>query len=107
MTTFMKVEAVIYYILKILGYACGILGFLGVLGFVGSYERDVITTTQFLMYELHAFGLCGISYLLYGLRCLIVDDFVERDRQIQIQRQRQMRLRRQRMNMRQTSNMYN
>jgi hypothetical protein len=107
MTTVMKIEVAIYYILKVFGYACGTMGALGILGFVGSYEHNMITTTQFFVYELHAFGLCGLSFLLYGLRALVAEDALERARQLRIQRQHQIRLRRQRMPMRQPSNRYN
>ena len=74
MTTFMKIEAITYYILRVFGYAFGILGALGVFGFVGSYECDTITTLQFFMYELHAFMLIGLSFIVYIIRELILDD---------------------------------
>ena len=79
MTTFMKFEVITYYVLKVFGYACGILGALGVIGFVGGLEHDNITMLQFVMYELHAFMLIGISYLFYYIREAIVNDFAKRD----------------------------
>lgn len=78
MTSFMKFEVIAYYVLKVFGYACGILGALGVIGFVGGLEHDQVTMLQFFMYELHAFMLIGISYLSYYIREAIVTDFSER-----------------------------
>lgn len=78
MTSFMKFEVIAYYVLKVFGYACGILGALGFIGFAGGLEHDNITILQFIMYELHAFMLMGISYLSYYIREVIVTDFSER-----------------------------
>jgi hypothetical protein len=68
MTTFMKIEVALYYILKVLGYACGIAGLLGVIGIAGSLEQDLITMSQCFVRELLAFGLCGLSFVLFVLR---------------------------------------
>ena len=90
MTKLMKVEAVIYYILKIVGYICGIIGVLSVLGYVGSLERDVITIAQFCVYEVHAFCLIGASCILYYIRERIADDFIARDHQLRKMRRQRM-----------------
>ena len=68
MTTTMKAKVILYYILKVLGYACGIAGFLGAVGIAGSLEQDMITISQCLVRELLAFGLCGLSFVLFVLR---------------------------------------
>lgn len=80
MTKFMKFEMVCYYILKVLGYLCGFAGFFAIIGTVGSYEQDVIGAAQFWMQEFFAFGLCGISYVLFNIRQLILADFEHRSR---------------------------
>lgn len=78
MTRFMKFELVTFYILKVFGYICGILGAYCVIGFVGSLEHDKITCTQFLMYELHSFMLIGISYAVWRIRERIKEDLQKR-----------------------------
>lgn len=83
MTKFMKFEAIVWYILLLFGYACGILGALGVIGFAGSLEWDRITIPQFWMYEIHAFMLIGISYAVYYIREHIRVDLLRRERIIQ------------------------
>lgn len=90
MTTFMKIEAVIYYVLKVLGYICGFVGVFGVLGFVGSLECDRITIAQCIVYEIHAFCLIGASYLLYYIRVLIEEDFTDRCRLLHRARRQRM-----------------
>lgn len=80
MTTFMKIEAVIYFVLKLFGYAIGILGVFGIFGFEGSLKCDTITIAQFLMYELHAFLLIGLSFVVYIIREIIREDFIRRNR---------------------------
>lgn len=82
MTKFMKFELLSYCGLKIFGYILGIFGFIGIVGFVGSLEHDSISIAQFLVYEIHAFGLIGLSYLIYRFRELIKKDFIKRDRLI-------------------------
>lgn len=80
MTTFMKFEAIVWYILRIFNYICGFFGVFGVLGFVGSYELDTITTAQFFAYELHAFGLIALAFAVYYIREMIREDVIRRDR---------------------------
>jgi uncharacterized membrane protein len=70
----MKIEAITYYILKAFGYIIGFLGVLGVFGFAGSLECDTITIAQFIGYEFHAFCLIGLSFIVYILREMILDD---------------------------------
>ena len=74
MTTFMKIEAVTYYVLKVIGYIAGFIGVFCILGFVGGLERDTITIAQFWLYEFYAFCLIGLSFAVYYLRELILKD---------------------------------
>lgn len=80
MTKFMKFEAISFFILRALGYICGIVGVLGVFGFAGSFECEVITLNQFVVYELHAFCLIGLSWFLYYVRGLLAHDIFRRER---------------------------
>lgn len=91
MTTFMKFEAISFFVLRAFGYLSGILGVLGVIGAAGSYEWATITDWQFFTYELHAFGLIGLSFVLYVLRMILVEDLLERDRCIRCKTRRQCR----------------
>ena len=91
MTTFMKFEAISFFVLRAFGWLSGILGVLGLSGFAGSYEWDTITGWQFLAYELHAVGLIGLSFALYFLRMVIAEDLLERDRCIRCKTRRQCR----------------
>lgn len=74
MTTFMKIEAITYCILKVVGYAFGIIGAIMVIGATGSLELDTITIGQYFLYEFYAFGLIGLSYIVYIIRELILED---------------------------------
>lgn len=78
MTTFMKIEAITYYILKFIGYIAGFIAPFLILGFVGSLEHDTITIAQFCIGELCAFGLIGLSFILYYIRELIKEDLRRR-----------------------------
>lgn len=78
MTTFMKFEAIVWYILRIFNYICGFFGAFGVLGFVGSYELDTITTAQFWAYEFHAFCLIALAFVVYYIRECIREDVIRR-----------------------------
>lgn len=78
MTRFMKFELITFYVLKVFGYICGILGAYCIIGFVGGLEHDKITCTQFFMYELHSFMLIGISYVVWRIRELIKGDLQKR-----------------------------
>lgn len=80
MTTFMKIEAVTYLILRVFNYVIGFLGAFGILGFVGSYECDTITTAQFFIYEFHAIMLIGLAFVVYYVRECIREDFIRRNR---------------------------
>jgi hypothetical protein len=77
MTKVMKAEVCVYYILKVIGYLCGFAGALCVIGFAGGLERELITETQFWLYELNAFGLIGVSYVTYWVRGLIEADVMD------------------------------
>lgn len=74
MTTFMKIEAITYFILKVIGYIAGFVGAFMVLGVVGSLELDTITIGQFWLYEFYAFCLIGLSFIVYYLREVIKED---------------------------------
>ena len=74
MTTFMKFEAITYYILRVIGYASGFIGALMVVGVAGGLEWDNITIGQYWLYEFYAFCLIGLSYVVYIIRELILDD---------------------------------
>ena len=80
MTTFMKLEIIAYYILKIFGYLCGFLGALGVIGFAGGRELGNITDMQFWVYEIHAFALIGLCCIVYYIRKSIKEDLIRRNR---------------------------
>lgn len=80
MTNFMKFELLSFVGLKVFGYFCGILGVIGVIGFAGSLTHDSISIAQFCLFELHAFGLIGLSYVSYMGRELIRKDILKRDR---------------------------
>ena len=82
MTTFMKIEAITYYILKVFGYFCGFVGVFGVIGFAGSCELGTITIAQFWMYEIHAFFLIALSYVVYYIREAIKEDGRKRYRRM-------------------------
>lgn len=84
MTKFMKFEVISFFVLRVLGYVCGILGAISVLGYAGSYECEIISTAQFWLYELYAFGLIGMSFVLYYLRMWIAEDVIERERQMKL-----------------------
>lgn len=82
MTNFMKLEVISFFVLRTLGYACGILGALGMLGIVGALETDSITIAQFWLYELGAIGLALLSASFYYIRMWIAKDLLARDRQL-------------------------
>lgn len=79
-TKVMKFETATYFILKVLGYAVGLLGAYGVLGVVGSLECDRITFGQFWLYEFFAACLIGLSILIYILREAVKEDYQTRAR---------------------------
>ena len=80
MTKFVKFELLSFVGLKVFGYLCGIIGVIGVIGFAGSLTHDSISIAQFCLFELHAFGLIGLSYASYMVRELIRKDILKRDR---------------------------
>lgn len=80
MTTFMKIEAITYYILKLIGYIAGFIGPFLILGFVGGLEHDNITIAQFWIGEFYAFGLIGLSFIVYYVREFIKEDVRRRYR---------------------------
>ena len=82
MTNFMKLEAISFFVLRTLGYACGILGAFGMLGIAGALEMASITIAQFWLYELGAIGLALLSAALYYIRMWIAKDLLARDRQL-------------------------
>ena len=82
MTKFMKFEILSYCVLKGLVYLCSILGGLGIIGFAGGLQWDRITIAQFLMYEICAFGLIGLAYVLNSFSEFLKVDIIKRDRQI-------------------------
>lgn len=90
MTTFMKLEVITYYILKVFGYIVGFLGVFGVIGFVGSFELDRITVAQFWMYEIHAFFLIALCFVVYYIREYIKEDCCRRYRYMQRRRARRV-----------------
>lgn len=92
MTLFMKIEAITYLILKVLGYLAGFIGALAVIGFTGSCELDRITLTKYLVYEFYAFCLIGFSFAVYYLRECIKEDFKERNRILRRREARRQRL---------------
>lgn len=89
MTRFMKFEAIIYLVLRVLGYIAGWAGVLGVLGFVGGLEHDNITIAQFWLYEFYSFCLIGFSYIVWYIREYIKEDVIRR---IRIMKRRAKRL---------------
>ena len=88
MTTFMKIEVIIYYLLRVFGYICGFLGAFGVIGVAGSLECDTITIAQFWMYEIHSFMLIGVCYIVYYIRECVKEDFQRRERILKRRRAR-------------------
>lgn len=74
MTTFMKIEAITYLILRVIGYISGFVGAFMVIGVAGGLELDTITIGQYWLYEIYAFCLIGLSYVVYYLRELILED---------------------------------
>lgn len=80
MTKVMKIEVVAYYILKVLGYLCGIIGALRVFGCVGSLDCGTMTVGQFVIQELIALGLIGLSFIFYVVRDMVEEDFDDRAR---------------------------
>ena len=82
MTKTMKIEIITYCALKGLVYFCSIFGSLGILGFAGGLQWDRITIAQFLIYEICAFGLLGLAYVLNGFSEFLKLDIVKRDRQL-------------------------
>jgi hypothetical protein len=79
MSKVMKVEFICFLVLKIFGYFCGTVGTLSVFGFAGSLESSTITATQFWLYELHAFGLIALAFVIYYIREVVREDFIRRD----------------------------
>lgn len=80
MTTFMKIEAITYYILKLIGYIAGFVGPFMVVGVAGSLEWDTITVAQYWLYEFYAFCLIGLSFVVYYIREFIKEDVQRRYR---------------------------
>lgn len=80
MTTFMKIETITYYLLKLIGYIAGFIGPFLVLGYVGGLELDNITIAQFWTGEFCAFGLIGLSFIVYYIREFIKEDVRKRYR---------------------------
>ncbi len=80
MTKVMKFEVVAYYILKVLGYLCGIIGALRVFGCVGSLDCGTMTVGQFVIQELIALGLISLSFVFYVVRNMVEEDFDDRAR---------------------------
>ena len=79
MTTFMKLEVVIYFVLKVLGYACGIAGAIGFFGLAGPGESSAaLTAGQFFLYEFFAICLIAFSFGAFFARELIRDDVKRR-----------------------------
>ena len=82
MTKFMKFEILSYCALRGLVYLCSILGGLGIIGFAGGLQWDRITIAQFWLYEVLAFGLLGLAYVLNNFSEFLKVDIIKRDRQI-------------------------
>ena len=82
MTNFMRFEAISFFVLRTLGYACGFLGALGILGIAGALEKGSITIAQFWLYELGAVGLALLSASFYYIRMWIAKDLLARDRRL-------------------------
>lgn len=80
MTTFMKIEAVTYFVLKVIGYLAGFIGAFAILGFTGACDRGHITLAQYIIYELQAFCLIGLSFIVYIIRERIKEDVIRRGR---------------------------
>lgn len=79
MTTFMKFEVVLYFILKAFGYVCGIVGTFVFFGLAGPGENSTaITTGQFFLYEFFAICLIALSFAAFFTRELIRDDVKRR-----------------------------
>lgn len=79
MTKVMKVELICFLVLKFFGYFCGTAGILSVFGLAGSFESNTITATQFWLYELCAFGLIALAFVVYYIREVVREDFIRRD----------------------------
>ena len=88
MTKFMKFEAILYLILKVVGHFCGWVGVFSVIGFVGGLENDMITCTQFWLYELHAFCLIALCIVVYNIREYIKEDIIRQKRILKRRAQR-------------------
>lgn len=79
MTTFMKLEVILYFILKVFGYFCGFAGTIGFFGLAGPGENTAaLTTGQFFLYEFFAICLIALSFAAFFTRELIRDDVKRR-----------------------------
>ena len=83
MTIFMKIEVITYYVLKVIGYIAGFVGPFMVISFTGACELGDITIAQYLLYEIFAFCVIGLSFAVYYLRELILKDCRIRYRKMQ------------------------
>ena len=89
MTKFMKFEVIAYYVLKVLGYLCGILGLLVCLGYAGALECGPVSVVKFVVCELHAIGLMCLCGAFWVAREVIEEDFDRRARRMRIRRRYQ------------------
>lgn len=66
---------------KVIFFGCILVGCLLVLGSVGAFEHDEITTARFVIQELIGFGLFGVACLACKLHDTLVE--IERERLIE------------------------
>lgn len=59
---------IIYSILKVFGYLCGLCGGILFIGSIGSYEIEQITLKQFCAQELIAVSLLLLAVFVYQIR---------------------------------------
>jgi hypothetical protein len=78
----MKVEAITYLVLKVLGYIAGFVGAFAILGFTGECELLHTTPAQYIIQEFYALCLICFSFAVYYIRERIRKDFIKRDRAI-------------------------
>lgn len=82
MTKVMKFEIVTYLILKVLGYASGIVGGFVYIGAAGGLERGTLTFGQFWLYELGAVCALLFCFLAYYVREALKRDCRMRSRKL-------------------------
>ena len=73
--TKLKIEAVTYLVLRILTYLIVFASFIGILAAAGGLETDMITFSQFFLYEFISTVLIGLAISVYYIGVAIKADF--------------------------------